>query len=56
MKREVAERLRSVCEQMSASEFDQLVERIVTVKIKYTMRRTEDLFLEARAKGGISDI
>jgi len=45
MKSDVAARLRHVCSHMSRSEFDDLVEQIVAIKIKYTFRRSNDLFL-----------
>ena len=44
MKSDVAARLRHVCAHMSRSEFDDLVEQIVKVNIKYTFRRADDLF------------
>jgi hypothetical protein len=44
MKREIATRLRPVCPSMPAEEFDELVDRIARVNMKYKSRRTDDLF------------
>ena len=35
LKREIADRLRSVCEQVPDDEFGQLVERIARIQLKY---------------------
>jgi hypothetical protein len=45
IKTDVAARLRSVCAGMSDAEFDQLVERIAAIQVKYNLRRSEDLFM-----------
>jgi hypothetical protein len=44
MKEEIAARLRSVCADMPQAEFTELVERIATINLKYSTRRSEDLF------------
>ena len=44
VKARVADRIRSVCGQLSDAEFDALVTRIAEIEIKYSTRRTEDLF------------
>jgi hypothetical protein len=46
IKGDVAARLRSVCAGMSDGEFDQLVERIAVIQVKYNVRRSEDLFVQ----------
>lgn len=43
-RREVAARLRPVCADMPQAEFDQLVEDVAAVSIKYAVRRADDLF------------
>ena len=43
-KAEIAARLRRVCEELSPDDFDALVERMASIEIKYTMRRSDDLF------------
>lgn len=43
-KLEIAERIRCVCPGMSAEEFDALVSHMAEVQIKYTLRRSTDLF------------
>jgi hypothetical protein len=44
MKEEIAARLRAVCADMPQAEFVRLVERIATINLKYSTRRSEDLF------------
>lgn len=39
MKADIARRLRPVCASMPQQEFDELVERIATINIKYDARR-----------------
>ena len=43
-KLEIAERIRCVCTGMPAEEFDVLVSHMAEVQIKYTLRRSVDLF------------
>lgn len=43
-KAEIAERIRRVCTGMSPEEFDVLVSHMAEVQIKYTLRRSSDLF------------
>lgn len=43
-KLEIAERIRCVCTEMPAEEFDVLVSHMAEVQIKYTLRRSGDLF------------
>ena len=43
-KAEIAERIRCVCREMSAEEFDLLVLHMAEVQIKYTLRRSSDMF------------
>lgn len=43
-KSEIAERIRNVCDGMSAEQFDELVTHMAEVQIKYTLRRSSDLF------------
>jgi hypothetical protein len=43
-KTEIAERIRRVCAGMSEEEFDGLVSHMAEVQIKYTLRRSGDLF------------
>ena len=50
-KSEIAERLRNVCREMPAEEFDALVTIMAEVQIKYTMRRSSDLFPDGRDPG-----
>jgi hypothetical protein len=38
-KQEIALRVRPVCRHMPSDEFDELVERMATIEIKYAMRR-----------------
>ena len=38
-KREIALRVRPVCQHMPSDDFDQLVEQMATIEIKYAMRR-----------------
>ena len=47
LKREVAERLSPICAHMSRDELQDLIERVVTIKVKYIMREADDL-LRAR--------
>jgi hypothetical protein len=44
----VADRIRSVCTHLSEQEFHDLVTRIAEIEIKYSTRRTADLFDVAR--------
>jgi hypothetical protein len=44
LKKDIAERLRSVCERVPDEEFDQLVDRIARTRRKYEQRRSEELF------------
>ena len=46
-KAEIAERIRDVCEGMAPEEFDRLVSDMAEVQIKYTLRRSSDLFPDA---------
>jgi hypothetical protein len=39
LKAEIAERLRSVCADMSAADFDRIVTHVATLDIKYRLRR-----------------
>jgi hypothetical protein len=48
LKREIADRLRSVCPGVPDDEFEQLVERIARVQRKYEQRRTEAFFPNIR--------
>lgn len=41
-KTEIAERLVRVCAAMDSREFDELVNRIAQVHLKYTLRRTQE--------------
>ena len=43
LKKEIAKRLRSVCERVPDDEFDQLVDRIAHIKRKYEQQFTEFL-------------
>lgn len=43
LKKEIAERLRSVCERVPDDEFDRLVDRIAHIKRKYEQRNAADL-------------
>jgi hypothetical protein len=43
-KLEIAERIRCVCAGLSPEEFDALVSQMAEVQIKYTLRRSGDLF------------
>jgi hypothetical protein len=43
-KTEIAERIRCVCTGMTPEEFDALVHHMAEVQIKYTLRRSTDLF------------
>lgn len=43
-KQEIAERLRHVCTGMAPEEFDRLVSDMAEVQIKYSLRRSTDLF------------
>ena len=45
-KREIGERLQRHCPGMSPAEFDELVTQMAEVQIKYTLRRSADLFPE----------
>lgn len=47
-KAEIAERIRCVCREMPAEEFDVLVSHMAEVQIKYTLRRSSDLFPDGR--------
>lgn len=47
LKREVAERLSPICSHMGTDELQALIERVVTIKVKYIMREADDL-LRAR--------
>ena len=38
-KQEIAQRVRPVCQNMPSDDFDQLVEQMATIEIKYAMRR-----------------
>ena len=48
-KLEIAERIRCVCTEMPAEEFDVLVSHMAEVQIKYTLRRSGDLFPDGGA-------
>lgn len=43
-KNEIAGRIRCVCDGMTPEEFDRLVSDMAEVQIKYTLRRSTDLF------------
>lgn len=43
-KNEIAARIRGVCGQMPPEEFDRLVSDMAEVQIKYSLRRSTDLF------------
>jgi hypothetical protein len=43
-KAEIAERIKCVCSAMSPEEFDLLVSHMAEVQIKYSLRRSTDLF------------
>jgi hypothetical protein len=43
-KTEIAERIRRVCTEMAPGDFDALVSDMAEVQIKYTLRRSTDLF------------
>jgi len=43
-KTEIAARIRRVCDGMSPEEFDALVSDMAEVQIKYSLRRSTDLF------------
>ena len=43
-KTEIAERIRGVCTDMSPEDFDTLVTHMAEVQIKYSLRRSSDLF------------
>ena len=43
-KSEIAARIRRVCDGMSPEEFDLLVSHMAEVQIKYTLRRSTDMF------------
>ena len=43
-KSEIAERIRRVCAGMSPEDFDVLVSHMAEVQIKYSLRRSTDLF------------
>jgi hypothetical protein len=45
-KREIGERLQRHCPGMSSVEFDEMVTQMAEVQIKYTLRRSADLFPE----------
>ena len=45
-KREIAERVERLCSEMPHEEFDDLVTHMAELQIKYTLRRSEDLFPE----------
>jgi hypothetical protein len=45
-KAEIAERVRNICVGLSPEEFDALVTRMASVKIKYALRRTADFVNE----------
>ena len=48
-KSEIAARIRRVCGEMSAEEFDRLVSDMAEVQIKFSLRRSVDLFPDPRA-------
>jgi hypothetical protein len=45
-KQDIAERLAAACADMSSNEFDALVTHMAELQIKYTLRRSADLFPE----------
>jgi hypothetical protein len=49
-KQEIADRIRCVCAGMPAEEFDVLVTHMAEVQIKYTLRRSDDLFPDGGAR------
>jgi hypothetical protein len=46
-KSEIAARIRRVCGGMSPEDFDVLVSQMAEVQIKYTLRRSTDMFPDA---------
>lgn len=44
LKRDVAARLGPICPHMSRDDLQALIERVVTIKVKYIMREADDLF------------
>jgi hypothetical protein len=48
LKREIAERLRSVCERVTDEEFDLLVERMAWVQHKYQQQRYDEFSSSTR--------
>jgi len=55
IKRDVASRLRNVCAGWSDDDFNQLVARIAAIEVKYTLRRSEDLFNQERSPRRVPD-
>lgn len=51
VKAELAERLRRVCAHMNEKEFDLLLERMATFHVKYTLRKSIDVFPEVDRGG-----
>ncbi|MGH7637442.1 MAG: hypothetical protein ACREOK_07300 [Gemmatimonadaceae bacterium] len=47
-KNEIAARIRCVCDGMSAEEFDRLVSDMAEVQIKFSLRRSTDMFPDPR--------
>ena len=50
LEKEIAERLRPVCEGVPADEFAALVERIARIQRKYEQRRADDVFPNLRER------
>jgi len=48
LKRDIADRLRPVCERVPDEDFDELVDRIARVERKYEQQRADDFFSSAR--------
>lgn len=55
-KARIATRVRVVCREMPAEEFDALINRMATVEIKYAIRQTADLFREKGMEGPSEEI
>jgi hypothetical protein len=55
LKKDVAARLRQVCAAMPESEFDRLVDQIVSINLKYLGERSSALFRSPAASDGDGD-
>jgi len=54
-RREIAQRLRAVCDHCTDGEFDRLVGRIAEIELKYQMRDIIDLLCPSAGSGVTSD-